>query len=115
MALSLQPRRCPVRPSVGAHPRAETGAARRSKFGYGGALAVTASKGRIARRSSCRLGQRLGCDAVGQDARDQLRVAVLLIASDLAVSEVDDEGIVVVVALAVASEVSASGLKHDDV
>ena len=61
------------------------------------------------------LGHRLGRHAVGQDAGDQVGVAVLFVSGDLAVPEVDHEGIVVVVSLAVASEISARGLHDDDV
>src|SRR5690349_18863538 len=53
--------------------------------------------------------------AIGQDARDQLGVAVLLVARYLVVAEMDDEGVVVVVALAVAGEIPAARLQDDDV
>src|SRR5205085_5775837 len=51
----------------------------------------------------------------GQDAGDQIGVAVLLVSRDLAVPEVDHEGVVVVVASAVARQVFPLGLDDDDV
>src|SRR6478752_1011357 len=64
---------------------------------------------------SCRLRHRLGCHAVGENASDHIGVAVLLVSGDLAFPEVDHEGIVVVVALAVAREIPAPGLDDDDI
>src|SRR4051812_27961901 len=62
---------------------------------------------------SAGLGHRLGRDSVGQDASDQIGVAILFVASDLAVPEMNHEDVVVVVSLAVASKVFAASLQHD--
>ena len=53
--------------------------------------------------------------AVGQNASNQLRVAILFIADDLAVLEVNHEDVVIVVVLAIAREILAPGLYNDDI
>src|SRR5690349_6411428 len=60
-------------------------------------------------------GHRLGCEAIGQDTSYQLCIAILFVSDELAFLEVDDEYVVVVVALAVAGKVLPFGLHNDDI
>lgn len=58
--------------------------------------------------------QQLGLMAVWKDAGDEVCVAILFVAGDFAVSEVNDEDIVIVVTLTVTGEVFAQCLHNDD-